>query len=162
MNIRRGLSFTTATWFGSGLSPFAPGTAGSLAALPFILVIAQFGQIALLLFAIFAMIIGMPATIFVQREKGGGDPQLIVIDEVVGQTLAFVLIPTHLLLTLSVEAVVLTTLAFLSFRFFDVWKPWPASYFDSLHSAWGIMLDDVVAGVYAMLFVWLSYSYIVG
>lgn len=130
--------------------------------MPFILFVARFGPLALILFAVLAFFIGLPAARFIQKEKGGGDPQLIVIDEVVGQTLAFVCIPTHFLLEFSVESIILTTMAFLAFRFFDVWKPWPASYFDGLHSIWGIMLDDVVAGLFAMLFILFFYSYVVG
>ncbi len=159
---RRIVAYVAATWFGSGLSPKAPGTAGSLAALPFILLIAPYGWWALLLFALFAFILGIPATVLVQKDTGLGDPQLVVIDEVVGQTIAFLFLPSSLFVEYTAETAVFTVLAFLSFRFFDVWKPWPASYFDSQHSAAGVMLDDVAAGLYAMLFVWGSYFLIAG
>jgi len=120
-----------ATWFGSGLLPWAPGTWGSLAALPFGLLAASA--------AVF--VLGLWAAQGYERVTAVKDPGAIVIDEVVGQWIA--LIPAGL----NPLGVVL---AFLFFRAFDIAKPWPVGWADrQLKGAFGIMADDVIAGVYA-------------
>ncbi|WP_422366790.1 phosphatidylglycerophosphatase A [Pelagibius sp.] len=131
-----------ATWFGSGLLPGAPGTWGSLAALPFGLVILWLGgPIALALAAALVFALGLWASAVYQRGLDRKDPGEIVVDEVAGQWLA--LLPT----ALDPLGVVL---AFVFFRLFDILKPWPASWADrSLSGAPGIMLDDIFAGLYA-------------
>jgi len=141
-----------ATWFGSGYAPLAPGTAGSLAALPFIWFIAGFGKIELLFFAAFTFFTGVVVSSYVSKNKTANDPQIVVIDEVCGQTLAFLPVPVDFLDPFTFRSWVAVFISFGFFRLFDIWKPWPASYFDKkVHSGWGIMLDDVIAGVYAML-----------
>jgi phosphatidylglycerophosphatase A len=86
--------------------------------------------------------IGIPAATVVERESGGTDPGFVVIDEVAGQWIA--------LAVASVEwrhALV----ALLLFRVFDITKPWPARQLEGLRGGWGIMMDDVAAGAYALL-----------
>ena len=131
-----------ATWFGSGLLPGAPGTWGSLAALPFGLAILWFGgPVVLALAAVLAFVLGLWASARYQSGLERKDPGEIVIDEVAGQWLA--LVPC----ALDPFGVVL---AFVFFRLFDILKPWPANWADrSLAGAPGIMLDDMIAGLYA-------------
>lgn len=144
---RRPLSFwhpasLIATWFGSGLVPGIPGTWGSLAALPFAVAIAMYGgPWALLAAAGAAFAAGLWASGVYARVSGAEDPGPVVIDEVAGQWLTLVLVPVD---------PVLYAVGFVTFRVFDVLKPWPANYFDqNLPGAWGIMTDDIAAAVYA-------------
>lgn len=131
-----------ATWFGSGLLPKAPGTWGSLAALPVAAAIAVLaGPWGLLGAAIALFPLGLWASARYCAHGRAGDPPAVVIDEVVGQWLALVPVaadPRYYVV------------AFLAFRFFDIVKVWPASHIDRRWpGAWGIMADDVVAGLYA-------------
>jgi phosphatidylglycerophosphatase A len=131
-----------ATWFGSGLLPKAPGTWGSLAALPFAIVIVAFGGTwGLLAATVVATLVGVWAAGVYAARSGRHDPQAVVIDEVAGQWLALVPVADDLRLY---------AVAFLAFRFFDIVKVWPAGRIDrELKGGWGIMLDDIVAGLYA-------------
>ena len=131
-----------ATWFGSGLLPKAPGTWGSLAALPFaVVIVALAGTWGLIAAAILAALVGVWAAGVYAARSGQEDPQRVVIDEVAGQWLA--LVPVALDLRLY-------AVAFLAFRFFDIVKVWPARAIDrELKGGWGIVLDDIVAGLYA-------------
>jgi phosphatidylglycerophosphatase A len=134
------------TWFGCGLMRPAPGTWGSLGALPFAILILSFGgAIGLTFFAIALFIIGLWASKKILTVSGADqDPQMIVIDEVVGQSIA--LLPALLNPLL---------LAFILFRFFDATKIWPVSFFDKkVPGALGVMGDDVVAGIMAALTLW--------
>ena len=131
-----------ATWFGSGLMPWAPGSWGSLAALPFAWAIGRLGGAPGLVLAAAALfLLGWWAADAAIRGSGINDPGAIVVDEVVGQWV-----------TLSVAPVdpIAYGVGFLLFRLFDVWKPWPASWADRcVRGGLGIMLDDVFAGIYA-------------
>jgi len=131
-----------ATWFGSGLLPRAPGTWGSLAALPCAALIAWAGgPWGLLLAALLLFLPGVWAARFYAAHSGMEDPGAVVVDEVVGQWLAVVPVAFDL---------PMYAVAFLAFRFFDIVKVWPANWVDRrLPGGWGIMTDDVVAGVYA-------------
>ena len=149
---RRELSFwrpasLLATWFGSGLLPYISGTWGSLAAIPFAYAITVAGgPWALFAAAVVAFLVGLWASGVYATATGTHDPGQVVIDEVAGQWLTLV----PLALTPLALDPVLYGIAFVSFRVFDVFKPWPASYFDQhLPGAWGIMTDDIAAGVYA-------------
>ena len=131
-----------ATWFGSGLLPKAPGTWGSLAALPFaFLIVTLAGTWGLFAAAILATLLGVWAAGVYAARSGQSDPQRVVIDEVAGQWLALLPVAQDLRFY---------AVAFLAFRFFDIVKVWPAGRIDrELKGGWGIMLDDVVAGIYA-------------
>ncbi len=135
-----------ATVFGAGTFPAASGTFGSVVALPFGIALLQipppFGRLALLIAVSGVLALGIWAASryceVVQRPDAGE----IVIDEVAGQWLAIVFAapdnPWHFLA------------AFLLFRFFDIVKLWPASWAqDHLPGGWGVMMDDIVAGLYA-------------
>ena len=140
-----------ATWFGVGLARFAPGTWGSLAALPFAgLIVWSGGDAVLLAAAALVFAVGIWAAAYVGR-SGRHDDAVIVIDEVMGQWLALVPVAHDLRYYV---------VAFLLFRLFDIAKPWPASWIDRrLRTPAGVMLDDLVAGVYAGLAVWLLSLY---
>lgn len=141
-----------ATWFGSGFMRPAPGTWGSLAALPFGLLIIAFGNLAILLMAVVLVTwIGLIASARFEKDSGIHDSKMIVIDEVAGQWLTFV--PIIYLVPMSAPFFPFyIILAFLLFRLFDITKPWPVSHFDKkVGGARGVMFDDIAAGVYAAL-----------
>lgn len=137
-------SVMISTWFGVGLFRPAPGTMGSLAAMPIGYGIVMLtGNSGLLLCAILLLIVGTRFATIYGKKSGVKDDQSIVVDEVVGMWIAAVPAGTNIGLWL---------IAFLLFRFFDIWKPWPASYFDKKSKdGFGVMMDDVVAGIYALL-----------
>jgi phosphatidylglycerophosphatase A len=129
------------SWFGCGFSPKAPGTVGTLGALPFAwLVYAFAGPFGLLGFALIVSIVGW----LVAHHYLGGedrDPGWIVIDEVAGVCIALAAAPLSL---------VWFAVGFGLFRFFDIVKPWPVSWADQkVGGAAGVMLDDILAGLYA-------------
>jgi len=133
-----------ATWFGSGLLPLAPGTWGSLAALPFAWAILAFGSPRLrFLAAVLAFLVGWWATGAYLDHASAKDPKEVVVDEVSGQWLALVFADSaawwHWLL------------AFALFRFFDVLKPWPANILNRGRSAFAVMADDTIAALYAIV-----------
>ena len=123
--------------------PTAPGSWGSLVALPLAWVIAVFwGILGLGIAAATAFLVGWWAAATIARASAVEDPGAIVIDEVAGQWLVLVAVPPALLPY---------ALAFLLFRIFDIWKPWPARWAEQrVRGGLGIMLDDVVAAVYAI------------
>ena len=131
-----------ATWFGSGLLPKAPGTWGSLAALPFAAVIAYAGgPWALLAATAVAFGVGLWASARYAEHLGRSDPGAVVIDEVAGLWLA--LVPVA-------EDLAMYAVAFVLFRLFDIVKVWPANVAqDRLKGGLGIMADDMIAGLYA-------------
>jgi phosphatidylglycerophosphatase A len=133
-------AWVIATWFGCGKIPRAPGTAGSLGAIPLYVLAVQAGRggVAAVAFAVTA--VGIWASSVVARELGTKDPQIVVVDEVAG-----VLITMLPVAHLSWRAVLA---GFLLFRLFDVTKPWPIRSFEALPGGWGIVLDDVFAGVF--------------
>lgn len=136
-----------ATWFGIGLIPGAPGTYGSLAALPFAWVIVTYlGLLGLLVSIGLAIVLGVWASGRYARVRGVADPGAIVIDEVAGQWLALVLVPPD---------PIAYGIGFALFRLFDVIKPWPISWLDrTLKGGIGVMLDDLLAGVIAAVLLW--------
>jgi len=151
--------FLIATWFYSGLSPKAPGTCGSLAALPVAyLLIKHTGELGLALGIGMALILGIWATEKYMAEMGNDDPGEVVIDEVAGQWIACMPIAAMVPeLGLSPGPFVL---AFAAFRLFDILKPWPVRVFDRRHDAIGVMLDDVAAGIMAAVVLIGFYAYV--
>jgi len=154
-----------ATFLYAGYLRPAPGTWGSLAALPVAWVLHVLGgPVLLALGIIVAFASGWWATALETKGKDDQDPAEIVIDEVAGQWLA--------LLPVSVGAahagVAITALwpgwvvAFLAFRLFDIWKPGPIGWADRRSGAMGVMLDDILAGLAAalcvMLGAWLAHG----
>lgn len=142
-----------ATWFLSGLSPKAPGTLGSLAALPFAWGLLMVGGWPLLAAAsVVVFVIGLWATGVYIQAGPDKDPGSVVVDEVAGQWIA--LLPA----TLSPMAFLV---GFALFRFFDILKPWPISWSERrFGGAFGVMIDDVLAGAFAAVgvLVFLRYA----
>jgi len=140
----RNVHVLIATWFGAGLLRPAPGTIGSLAAIPFgYAIVMLWGQIGLAIGAVLLGIIGVIAAGAYGKKSGVADDQSIVVDEVVGLWIAALPADKNLMLW---------AVAFFLFRLFDIWKPWPASFFDNRgKGGFDVMMDDVVAGVYALL-----------
>jgi phosphatidylglycerophosphatase A len=129
-----------ATGFGSGLSPFAPGTMGTLVGIPVCLVCLPFTWPARFLFVIILsslaiFVSGRAETIY--RKK---DDQRIVIDEIAGFQVA--------MLPVAITGLYLCV-AFVLFRIFDIWKPFPIWNLQNLPGGWGVVIDDVGAGIYA-------------
>ena len=137
------------TFFGAGLMKPGPGTWGSAAAALLWLAAARGFHPSVsmlswltLLAALAALAIGIPAATIVERESERADPGHVVVDEVAGQWIALIHCRVDLGHLLA---------AFLLFRLFDIVKPWPARQLENLPAGWGIMIDDVAAGVYALL-----------
>ena len=135
------------TVFGAGLLKPGPGTYGSIVATLVWWIVAHRVSFHVLPWVTLGMaaaatLIGIPAATRVARESGRKDPQIVVIDEVAGQWLA---------LTLAVPTVPYTLLALVLFRFFDILKPPPVRQLERLPEGTGIILDDLAAGLYALL-----------
>jgi phosphatidylglycerophosphatase A len=144
-----------ATWFGCGYAPKGPGTAGSLAAIAIAWALHEYAGVGPVGFAILAAGLTLPAiwaADVTARETGLKDPQIVVIDEVVGQWLA--------LAGAGAGAAQLNWKTFLAafvlFRAFDIWKPPPVRQLEKLPGGTGIVLDDVMAGLYAALVLWAA------
>lgn len=140
-----------ATFFGFGLSPVAPGTVGSLAALPlaYFLLSVPVGQAMLVIGALFLM--GVWASNAIEAALEQHDASLIVIDEVVGQCLVVTLLDVFL--RGAVDTTLLLLISFIGFRLFDIIKPWPVGWVDrKIGDGVGVMLDDVVAALLAVPF----------
>jgi phosphatidylglycerophosphatase A len=144
------LGVAWATFFYTGKSPKAPGTCGSLAALPLAWWAWSQGPATGWAVTVLVFMTGTLAARAVIKRTGNTDHQSIVIDEVVG-----------ICITTSVAAPVWWQygLAFLLFRLFDIWKPWPVRAVDrKWKSALGTMMDDVVAAVMATVVLWVVLS----
>ena len=150
-------SWIIATWFGSGLLPKAPGTWGSLAAIPFAYIMSVYTCPYALIFGIVALFfIGVWASDTIEKSAQKKDPGFIVVDEVVGQWIALLPLPflysildPDLLYFFSAP---IAAVSFLVFRIFDICKPWPINYADkNIPGGFGIMFDDVIAGMYALI-----------
>ena len=146
--MRKRLALPLATWFGAGYSPFAPGTAGSLAAI----VIAFLARrwVEPWQFALWAAVLAIPAVwaAGVTAEiVGRKDPGIVVVDEVIGQWITIAGAST-----INWKSALA---AFALFRLFDIWKPPPVRQLEALPGGIGINADDAMAGVYGALVVYL-------
>ena len=142
MSLKVRLAFVFATGFGSGLSPVAPGTAGSAVGLLFVWAMSTLGLLGQIAAVLGVTILSMIAADIVARSVGLKDPGLIVADEIAGMMVTMIAIP----LTLTSGA-----LGFVLFRVMDVLKPPPARQFERFRGGVGIVADDLMAGVYAHL-----------
>ena len=134
-------STVTASVFGIGYFEFASGTIMSAVATPLaFLIMLRAGAVSLFCAALIVFCVGIFACADHMRETGREDPPECVIDELAGQWFACALAP------LSLPAF---ALAFLLFRLFDIWKPWPISRAELLSGGLGVMADDLVAGLLA-------------
>jgi phosphatidylglycerophosphatase A len=143
-------AFLIATWFGSGYAPVAPGTAGSLAAVIVAIALHYFlgytggyERVTLLLLTALLLAPGIWAASVVEKETNTSDPQIVVVDEVIGQWITLAGAATFNWKTYLA--------AFVLFRLLDMWKPAPARQLETLPGGWGIVADDVMAGLYGAL-----------
>jgi phosphatidylglycerophosphatase A len=137
--MKRRIAYVLATWFGCGRVPIAPGTAGTLGAIPLYLVLRPRGPVVVLGVAALLGLVGVWAAGHVIAKTRQTDPQIVVIDEVAG-----------VLVTLAASAPTWKSLVLgvVLFRIFDQWKPWPARSLESLHGGWGVVMDDIAAGAW--------------
>jgi phosphatidylglycerophosphatase A len=142
-------AWTLSTFFGAGYLKPGPGTYGSVAAVLLWYAAAHAFNptrltlgIATTLAALLITAIGIPASTITAHEALRKDPGFVVIDEVAGQLFALILSPPNWQHA---------ALALLLFRLFDIFKPWPIRKLEALPSGTGIMLDDVAAGLLALL-----------
>lgn len=150
----RGLAKVIATVGGVGYLRPAPGTWGSLAALPLTYVLHQLGGFPLLAVAtVVAIVVGIWATGVMTAGQDDHDPSEIVIDEVAGQFIALMAI-SYPAWSHGIEITALWpgwVAGFLLFRLFDITKPGPIGWADRRGDALGVMLDDLIAGVFAAI-----------
>ena len=150
---KTGWAWALGTFFGAGYLKPGPGTYGSVAAL-----LLWYGAAyafhptpraliaSTLVVAAVMTNLGIKASTIVAREAGRKDPGFVVVDEVAGQLVA---------LTLMRPTWEQAALALLLFRLFDIFKPWPIRKLEALPEGTGIMLDDIAAGIFALIVGWL-------
>ncbi|UCE06879.1 MAG: phosphatidylglycerophosphatase A [bacterium] len=139
------------TGLGAGYSPIAPGTVGAFMILIVYWISPEIScwQLLMIIFGLSALGI-YTATITEKEVKAnlgpdkGNDPGIIVIDEIIGMLIALIAIPKTTFFLIA---------AFILFRIFDILKPYPAQRFEKLPAGWGIVFDDVIAGIYTNLFI---------
>jgi phosphatidylglycerophosphatase A len=135
--------------FGSGLAPIAPGTFGTLAAIPIYLLMQSLSLTLYLVLTTLAFIVGIWICQQSADWLGKEDPSAVVWDEIVGYLITMIAAPTGWLWIV---------LGFVFFRFFDILKPWPINLADrEIHGGLGIMVDDVIAGIFAGILLQFTY-----
>ncbi|MCC7157328.1 MAG: phosphatidylglycerophosphatase A [Bryobacterales bacterium] len=145
------LALALATWFGFGYSPVAPGTAGAAAAAAIAWLATVYSPLPPWAFAVLAAAltpVGIWAANQTARIVCRKDPGIVVIDEVLG-----VWITLAGASTLNWKSMLA---GFLLFRLFDIWKPWPVRQLEALRGGAGIIADDLMAGVYGALVLWIA------
>lgn len=128
---------------GVGFAPYAPGTFGTLVTLPLLYLIGTY-QVPLIFFAPFFILLTVGSCLLCeacQKKYEVKDPSWIVIDELLGMVITWLFFPSGNILLLLV--------AFGFFRLFDITKPYPVKYFDNMKHGAGVVLDDLIAGIYA-------------
>jgi len=152
-----------ATFFMIGKIKYAPGTIASLiTCLLFLLLINVFNIIDIFLITLIIFFYSFLAINNSFDEFEADDPQEIVIDEVIGQMLPLLAIPIYETLY-PLPSIFYCAAAFLSFRLFDIWKPYPINYIDdNIKGSLGIMLDDVLAGLYSTVILSLVFFFLGG
>lgn len=140
------------SWFYLGFLPFAPGTMGTIGAIPLMLFISGFDIYWYLLITTILMVLGCYLANIAALELNNSDPKQVVIDEVVGFLITMIAVPV------SWQSI---AFGFILFRIFDIFKPFPISYCDrKIKGGLGIMLDDVLAGIFACFLLHLFAIYI--
>ena len=145
------LAITVATWFGCGYFPWGPGTIGSLAGLLIAMALHSYlgaGRLTLLIATLVMLAPAIWASTNTARIVAKEDPGIVVVDEVLGQWTT--------LLGATVFNWKALAAAFLLFRLFDIWKPWPVRQFEKLPGGTGIVTDDLAAGIYAALILYIG------
>ena len=139
-----------ATSFGFGYSPFAPGTTGTLPALALFAIWPIWGEWWFLPAAAVIFLLGVPLAAWAERLWKRTDPGHVSIDEVVGYMVTIAFVPTTYPLLVAV-------IGFFVFRFFDIVKPPPTRKLEYLPAGWGVMADDVMAGIYGNILMQITF-----
>ena len=139
---------TFVTCFFIGKSPLAPGTLGSGLAIIIWYFLSYLGNIAVLSFFIFYSIFSYKFIDLYLKKSNNDDPSEVISDEVIGQMIPLCIIS-------SVSDYYLILVAFISFRIFDIYKIYPVNKAEELSGAYGVIMDDVVAGIYALIVVFI-------
>ncbi len=144
------ISTILSTWFGVGYIPIMPGTAGSLVALPIAwIIIESLGHAWFLAILLSVLLLGIFVSDQCRKRYKEKDPSRIVIDEVVGQWVSVLFLAPDILYY---------SVGFVLFRFFDILKPWPISWVDQhIENGLGIMLDDVLAGIFSLIILAIAF-----
>ena len=149
------------TFFKIGKIKFAPGTFASFITCLLFLLLVNLFNIVILLFC--TLLIALYSFIAINNSFDSfdsNDPQEIVIDEVVGQMLPLLAIPIYETLYIAPKEYY-CILAFILFRLFDIWKPFPINYIDiNTEGSLGIMLDDILAGIYTIIILIIIFFFI--
>lgn len=137
--------------FGSGAVPFAPGTFGTLMAIPFYLVLSNLPLYAYLAFNLVFIIFTSWLSDRISRDTHTHDHPGMCIDEFAGYFVTMIAAPPGIIWIVT---------GFILFRLFDIWKPWPISWADKhIKGGFGMIFDDVLAGIYAMVVMQMLYYY---
>ncbi len=149
-------NFIFVTMFSLGKIGFIPGTFGSLAAVIFLFIcfhILNISSDIILIILVIVFVYSFTAIKNYTENNENKDPREIIIDEFIGQTIPIYLYEiSHGLEKTVDQAVIIYTVCFILFRFFDILKPFPVSYFDKKHkNSFGVVMDDVCAGLYVVL-----------
>ncbi|CUU23192.1 phosphatidylglycerophosphatase A [Duffyella gerundensis] len=141
-----------ATGFGSGLSRYVPGTMGSLASIPFWYLMTFLPLQIYYLLVLIGISVGVYLCHRTAKDMGVHDHGSIVWDEFIGMWITLMTIPA-----MKWQWVLI---GFITFRIFDMWKPWPIRWFDrNVHGGMGIMVDDIIAGVISAALLYLMGHY---
>ena len=137
---------------GTGASPYAPGTMGTLLGVPIVWLLAGWPLWVYLLVTVILILAGTWVCEKTARDIGVHDHSGIVIDEVAGYLVTMIAVPVNIWTLLA---------GFVLFRLFDVAKPWPIHWLDKkVKGGLGIMIDDVIAGVFALAVMWLGIAFL--
>lgn len=147
-NVSSSVPFLTrfiATGLFSGYSPIVPGTAGSAVGLLLYLIPGMEQPPILGIVTLVVFLVGTKTSAAMEKQFGE-DPPIVVIDEVVGMWISLLFLP---------KSILVAVLAFFFFRIYDIIKPPPARQLEHLTNGWGVMMDDIAAGIYANATVWI-------
>ena len=138
--------------FGSGLMPKAPGTFGTLAAIPVYIMMSELSLVFFVAITLLITLVGIYLADYTSKALGVHDHSGIVIDEIAGYLITMIAVPYDWVWIVT---------GFIFFRIFDILKPWPISWLDKrVKGGFGIMIDDVLAGVFALLCVHLTIYFV--
>jgi phosphatidylglycerophosphatase A len=148
--------------FGLGWLPVAPGSWGSLPSAIIFALACYFGGSAAILISLMVALIAAGSFVCVKfsyvavAATGNKDPNEVVADEIAGQALTFLAMPLLMADVSGYQIVSIVALGYFLFRLFDTVKPWPSHRLEEIHGGWGILADDLMAGVYAGIALFVS------